>query len=207
MPEKSPLVLELIATLYTPEQLGRIVGSHPQIALAGRSNVGKSSLINALANRKNLAKVSSEPGKTRSVNLFRVLPDGFCLTDLPGYGYARQSKEERRSWAVLLENYLENTPSLKALALLIDCRIPQQESDRSMAEYARAKGIPLIGVLTKTDKCIKREIALQQTAWEKILGEKPLPVSAAKRSGLDSLWERLRKAVGFDRPREEPSYA
>ena len=130
--------LELLATLYTLDQLKNAVHDMPQIALAGRSNVGKSSLINALARRKKLAKVSSEPGKTRSVNLFEVRPDGFCLTALPGYGYARRGHEERRSWAALIQNYLENTPTLRALALLIDCRIPTQESDRVMADFAKA---------------------------------------------------------------------
>ena len=96
--------LELLATLYTLDQLKSYVHDRPQIALAGRSNVGKSSLINALARRKKLAKVSSEPGKTRSVNLFEVKPDGFCLTDLPGYGYARRGHEERRSWAELIQS-------------------------------------------------------------------------------------------------------
>ena len=119
--------LELLATLYTLEQLEEASHDMPQLALAGRSNVGKSSLINALARRKKLAKVSSEPGKTRSVNLFKVLPDGFCLTDLPGYGYARRGHEERRNWAALIQTYLEKTRSLRALVLLLAvvvlCRI------------------------------------------------------------------------------------
>jgi GTP-binding protein len=167
----------------------------PQIALAGRSNVGKSSLINALARRKKLAKVSSEPGKTRSVNLFRVLPDGFCLTDLPGYGYARRGHEERRNWAKLIQKYLEETPTLKALVLLIDCRIPAQESDRIMADFARSHNLPVIAVLTKADKCTLKERVTQQKIWGNILGGViPIPVSSVTRLGIDELWEQLRTA-------------
>ena len=187
--------LELLATLYTLEQLEDASHDMPQIALAGRSNVGKSSLINALARRKKLAKVSSEPGKTRSVNLFLVRPDGFCLTDLPGYGYARRGHEERRNWAALIQKYLEETRTLRALALLIDCRIPVQQSDRMMAEFARSRKLPVIAVLTKADKCTLKERSSQQKTWEAILGgQKPVVVSAVTKMGLDELWKRLREA-------------
>ena len=186
--------LELLATLYTLDQLKAYVHDRPQIALAGRSNVGKSSLINALARRKKLAKVSSEPGKTRSVNLFEVKPDGFCLTDLPGYGYARRGHEERRSWAELIQSYLEKTPTLRALALLIDCRIPTQESDRVMADFAKSRGLPIIAVLTKADKCTLKERSAQQKAWQKMIGVKPIAVSSVTKMGIDELWERLREA-------------
>lgn len=186
--------LELLATLYTLDQLKSYVHDKPQIALAGRSNVGKSSLINALARRKKLAKVSSEPGKTRSVNLFEVKPDGFCLTDLPGYGYARRGHEERRSWAELIQLYLEKTPTLRALALLVDCRIPTQESDRVMADFAKAHGMPIIVVLTKADKCTMKEKATQQKAWKKFTGTDPVVVSSMTKQGIDELWARLREA-------------
>ncbi|MBQ8173336.1 MAG: YihA family ribosome biogenesis GTP-binding protein [Mailhella sp.] len=185
--------LELLATLYTLDQLKNAVHDMPQIALAGRSNVGKSSLINALARRKKLAKVSSEPGKTRSVNLFEVKPDGFCLTDLPGYGYARRGHEERRNWAQLIQNYLEKTPTLRALALLIDCRIPTQESDRMMADFARNHGLPVIAVLTKADKCTLKERAAQQKTWQNLIGVKPIAVSSVTKLGIDELWDRLRE--------------
>ena len=192
-PSSAP-TLELMATLYTLDQLKSYVHDRPQIALAGRSNVGKSSLINALARRKKLAKVSSEPGKTRSVNLFEVKPDGFCLTDLPGYGYARRGHEERKSWAELIQSYLEKTPTLRALALLIDSRIPTQESDRMMADFAKAHKLPVIPILTKADKCTLKERAAQQKTWERILGVKPVAVSSVTRLGIDELWERLREA-------------
>ena len=193
--------LELMATLYTLEQLRAHARDLPQIALAGRSNVGKSSLVNALARRRKLARVSSEPGKTRSINLFRVVPDGFVLADLPGYGYARRGREERRNWAVLIQKYLESTPLLRALALLIDCRVPMQESDRVMAEFALARGLPVVGVLTKADKCSQKERAAQQTAWAPLLGgQQPLPVSSVTRMGMPDLWIRLRQAAGIGMP-------
>lgn len=193
--------LELLATLYTLEQLESAVHDMPQLALAGRSNVGKSSLINALARRKKLAKVSSEPGKTRSVNLFQVRPDGFCLTDLPGYGYARRGHEERRNWAALIQKYLEETKKLRALVLLIDCRIPTQESDRMMAEFARSRNLPVIAVLTKADKCTLKERSAQQKTWAAILGgQKPVAVSSVTKLGIDELWERLREAGAPEEP-------
>ncbi len=193
--------LELLATLYTLEQLENAVHDMPQLALAGRSNVGKSSLINALARRKKLAKVSSEPGKTRSVNLFQVRPDGFCLTDLPGYGYARRGHEERRNWAALIQKYLEETKTLRALVLLIDCRIPTQESDRMMAEFARSRNLPVIAVLTKADKCTLKERSAQQKIWAAILGgQKPVAVSSVTKLGIDELWERLREAGAPEEP-------
>ena len=193
--------LELLATLYTLEQLENAVHDMPQLALAGRSNVGKSSLINALARRKKLAKVSSEPGKTRSVNLFQVRPDGFCLTDLPGYGYARRGHEERRNWAALIQKYLEETKTLRALVLLIDCRIPTQESDRMMAEFARSRNLPVIAVLTKADKCTLKERSAQQKIWAASLGgQKPVAVSSVTKLGIDELWERLREAGAPEEP-------
>ena len=201
-PSSAP-TLELMATLYTLDQLKSYVHDRPQIALAGRSNVGKSSLINALARRKKLAKVSSEPGKTRSVNLFEVKPDGFCLTDLPGYGYARRGHEERKSWAELIQSYLEKTPTLRALALLIDCRIPTQESDRVMADFAKAHKLPVIPILTKADKCTLKERAAQQKTWERILGVKPIAVSSMSRLGIDELWALLREAGRIEAVEEE----
>ena len=137
MMKETPPTLTLEATTFNKPQLQEQLSvleqrQEAQIALAGRSNVGKSSLVNALARRKQLAKISATPGKTRSINFYRVAPDGFSLVDLPGYGYAKCSQEERKSWAKLIEYYLTNTPTLKALALLLDCRIPPQALDRQV---------------------------------------------------------------------------
>lgn len=188
--------LELAATLFTLDQLREATPDATQIALVGRSNVGKSSLLNALARRKKLAKISSTPGKTRSVNLFRVLPDDFYLTDLPGYGYAKRAKEERSAWGKLIETYLLQTPRLKTVVLLLDCRLPPQESDKLMAEFARAHNLPLLPVLTKSDKCNQRERAARQKEWSVYLGgQLPLPVSARTGLGLPAMWASLRHAA------------
>ena len=157
---KRESTLELAATLYTREQLRETLagmGETPQIALAGRSNVGKSSLLNALARRRQLARVSSTPGKTRSINLFRVVPEGFYITDLPGYGYARRGKAERRAWGELIGDYLTGTPQLKAVVVLLDCRLPPQQADRDMVSFALSRNLPVLAVLTKADKCSQRE--------------------------------------------------
>lgn len=191
------ITLELKDTVYTSGQLPEI--KLPQVALAGRSNVGKSSLINALAGRRHLAKVSATPGKTRSVNFYLVSPHAFYLVDLPGYGYARASHEERRSWAKVLERYLSASPTLKGLVLLLDCRLPPQRLDEDLALFAQSRGLPLLPVLTKTDKCAQAERDRRGNEWQAILDKKPLMASAARRSGLDKVWrELIRMALSED---------
>ena len=182
-------VRTLETTAYTLEQL--ISLPEAQIALAGRSNVGKSSLINALAGRKKLAKVSSTPGKTRSVNYYRVTPHDFYLVDLPGYGYARASHTEREKWARLLERYLVECASLKALALLLDSRLEPQKLDKNLASFARTNGLNIVPVLTKADKCSQRERANRQNEWQELLGTRPIVTSSSNRYGIDNLWRAL----------------
>lgn len=181
--------LELVRTAYTTDQIPTF--DLPQIAMAGRSNVGKSSLINALAGRRKLAKVSSAPGKTRSINFYLVQPWNFYLVDLPGYGYARASHEERRKWAQVLETYLSGTHELRGLALLIDCRVQPQKLDIDLGIFAENNNLPVLPVLTKVDKCKQKERTERQSQWEEILGRKPLFVSAQKHSGLEKLWKNL----------------
>lgn len=165
----------------------------PQIVFAGKSNVGKSSVINKLLNRKNFARVSAQPGKTIHINYFTI-DKAMYLVDLPGYGYAKCSQEERKSWAKLIEYYLTNTPTLKALALLLDCRIPPQALDRDLADFARGHGIPLLPVLTKADKCTQVERSKRQQEWSRLLnGIMPLPVSSKDMRGVDALWSELRR--------------
>lgn len=181
--------LTLETTAYTLDQL--ISRPEPQLALAGRSNVGKSSLINALAGRKKLAKVSSTPGKTRSVNFYKVEPYDFSLVDLPGYGYARASHTERQKWARLLEHYLTDCKKLRALVLLLDCRLPPQKIDLELASFARQCRLPLLPVLTKADKCKQQECALRQKQWQNLLGVRPVVTSAERRLGMEQLWRAL----------------
>ncbi len=186
---QSQLVLE--TTAYTFEQI--ITLDSVQIALAGRSNVGKSSLVNALAGRKSLAKISATPGKTRSVNFYHVEPDDFYVVDLPGYGYAKCSKTERNAWGKLMQRYLVGCQSLKALVILLDCRLPPQKIDLQLVSFAQTHGIPLLPILTKADKCKQKERAEKQKMWAAHLqGVVPLVTSSASRMGLDALWQALR---------------
>ena len=189
------LILE--HTVYTLTQLPAT--QLPHIAFAGRSNVGKSSLINALAGRKNLAKVSSTPGKTRSLNFYRAPDDALYLVDLPGYGYARCSKTEQTNFARLIEGYLIKNTALRALVLLLDCRLAPQKLDMDLAAFAGQQGIPLLPVLTKADKCTLQARAQRQRHWAVLLdGRPPLLCSAAKGIGVEELWRELRRHASTD---------
>ncbi len=188
--------VELISTLYTPEQLkapnvSNEETSSIQVAFAGRSNVGKSSLLNALARRKSLAKVSSTPGKTRSVNFFYVKKFDLFLVDLPGYGYAKRSKSERDVWAELISHYLENTEALKLLLVLIDSRIPPQELDKEMIAFAVSLGLKVQPVLTKCDKIKQKELSQCMNFWQKLSYVKPVAVSSHNGYGIENLWKIL----------------
>lgn len=182
--------LQLEATAFTRGQL--LYPGHAQAALAGRSNVGKSSLINALAGRKALAKVSATPGKTRSINYYRLQGTEAFLVDLPGYGYAKCSHEERKKWGELLQYYFQHTPGLKTLVLLLDARLSPQKADKELMAYAMGLGIPLLAVLTKADKCGKKELAATLRAWEALAGKSALMVTSSRsRAGVAELGQRI----------------
>lgn len=183
-----PLTLE--ATAFTKPQL--IHPEAPQLAFAGRSNVGKSSLLNALAGRKGLAKVSGTPGKTRSINYYRIGEGPAYLVDLPGYGYARCSKEEQARWAALLQYYFRATPGLAGLMLLVDSRLSPQKADKDLLAYAASLSLPIIPVLTKIDKCGKKELAACVRAWGALVDGRDLVLtSAAGKKGIAELWEAI----------------
>ncbi|MGE4506318.1 MAG: ribosome biogenesis GTP-binding protein YihA/YsxC [Desulfovibrionaceae bacterium] len=186
--------LEIVKTVFEPKQLEPF--DLPQIALAGRSNVGKSSLINCLAGRKALAKTSSTPGKTRSLNFYHVSPDDFLLVDFPGYGYARTSKQERAKWGALIDHYLRSTAGLRAVGVLLDSRIPPQELDLELVGYLQSMNVPVIAVLTKVDKCKQQEIARRGNEWKQLLkGPAPLSFSSKTGRGRDKLWQILAGAA------------
>jgi GTP-binding protein len=126
----------------------------PEVAFAGRSNVGKSSLLNSLVRRKSFARVSRTPGRTREINFFRV-NNGFVFVDLPGYGYARVSKEKKAAWRPLIESYLRRTTQLRGIVLLLDIRREPSDDDRAMLDFLAEVGVPTIVALTKTDKLSK----------------------------------------------------
>lgn len=186
------LQLTLEQTIYTLGQLQHL--PTPQVALAGRSNVGKSSLINCLANRKrNLAKISSTPGKTRSLNYYKVQKHELYLVDLPGYGYARCSKTEREKWAQLIDKYLtEHTEYIKAVGVLLDCRHDPQQLDLDLISYLHSLRIPIIPVLTKADKCKQGERTKRKKQWKNILADvTPILFSSKTGLGRDELWRRI----------------
>jgi GTP-binding protein len=129
--------------------------SLPEIAFAGRSNVGKSSLLNTLVRRKSFARVSRTPGRTREINFFRV-NNAFVLVDLPGYGYARISKGQKAEWRPLIESYLRRTSQLRGIVLLLDIRREPSDDDRAMLDFLAEMEVPTIVALTKTDKLSKK---------------------------------------------------
>jgi GTP-binding protein len=186
--------LELERTVYLLDQLAALPA--PQIALAGRSNVGKSSLVNALAGRRKLAKTSATPGKTQSLNFYRAQPWGFYLVDLPGYGYARVSKTERAKWARLVDAYIANNPWLRAVAVLLDARHPPQKNDMDLIGYIQGKGVAVLPVLTKADKTKQRDREAVRKQWALLLdSEKPLATSSQTGLGVDALWAVLREVA------------
>lgn len=129
----------------------------PEIALAGRSNVGKSSLINTLLKRKNLARTSSQPGKTQTLN-FYIVNEEFYLVDVPGYGYAKVSQKQREAFGEMIQDYLETRPNLKGLIILVDARHEPTKDDIVMYDYAQYLNLPILVVCTKMDKIKKSQI-------------------------------------------------
>jgi GTP-binding protein len=179
----------LVRTAFTVEQL--ILSNAPQAALAGRSNVGKSSVLNALSQKGKPAKISSAPGKTRSINFYRLWGDDAYMVDLPGYGYAQRAKAERDAWAALAEYYLRHSKGLRTLVLLLDARLPPQQSDLALQQFAGSLSIPILAVLTKADKCNRRELDACLYAWSTILGREPLASSARTGLGIAELHRAL----------------
>ncbi len=161
----------------------------PEVAFAGRSNVGKSSLLNRLVRRKAFARVSNTPGRTREINFFKV-NEQFVLVDLPGYGYARISKERKAEWLPLIEGYLRRSPALRGVVQLLDVRHPASPDDLQMLDFLADLGAPTIVVLTKIDKLRARELStrLHEVAVQLQLDEEQMiPFSATTNAGRDEL--------------------
>ena len=165
--------------------------SLPEIAFAGKSNVGKSSLINALMNRKALARTSAQPGKTQTINFYNI-NDAMYLVDLPGYGYAKVAQEIREKWGKLIERYLHGSKQLRAVFLLIDIRHEPSENDRRMYEWIVYNGYDPIIIATKLDKIKRSQTEKQLKILRTGLGVKPgtkmLPFSALTKQGRDEIW-------------------
>lgn len=162
----------------------------PEIAFAGKSNVGKSSLINGLVNRKALARTSSSPGKTQTINFYNV-NRGLYFVDLPGYGYASVSKEVKAKWGKMIENYLHKSPMLKAVFLLIDIRHEPSVNDVNMYEWILANGFEPIIIATKLDKIkrnqIQKNLKIIRTGLNVVEGTKIFPFSAQTKQGKDEI--------------------
>nr|WP_315023114.1 ribosome biogenesis GTP-binding protein YihA/YsxC [uncultured Aminipila sp.] len=170
----------------------------PEIAFAGRSNVGKSSLLNLLTNRRNLARTSGNPGKTRTINFYRI-NDEFRIVDLPGYGYAKISRSQSEGWGEMIEMYLEGRPTLLKVIQLVDIRHAPSVQDVQMYEYLRHFGLDGIVVATKADKVSTNEKQKCISVIRKTLGlsaeDKVIPVSTLKKTGYDMLLDELEQLI------------
>lgn len=165
-----------------------------EIAFAGKSNVGKSSLINALVNRKALARTSSQPGKTQTINFYKVNNEVYFV-DLPGYGYAKVSEEVKAKWGKLIERYLNQSEMLKAVFLLVDIRHEPSANDKSMYEWIVYQGYDPIIIATKLDKInrsqIQKHVKMIKTGLKVKPGTVVIPFSATTKQGREEIWETI----------------
>lgn len=165
-----------------------------EIAFAGKSNVGKSSLINALMNRKALARTSATPGKTQTINFYNI-NDIMYLVDLPGYGYAKVSEREKEQWGKLIERYLNTSKQLKAVFLLIDIRHEPSANDRMMYEWILAQGYEPIIIATKLDKLkrsqVQKHVKMVKEGLKVLPGTTIIPFSAETKQGREEIWELI----------------
>jgi GTP-binding protein len=171
----------------------------PEVAFAGRSNVGKSSLLNKLVRRKAFARVSNTPGRTREINFFKV-NDQFVLADLPGYGYARISKERKAEWRPLIEGYLRRSTALRGVVQLLDVRHDPTEDDRQMLDFLAELETPTVVVLTKIDKLTPKAAAKRVQEIGELLhldADQMIPFSAVSGAGRDELAEALVSLVSL----------
>jgi len=172
---------------YPPEGI-------PEIALVGRSNVGKSSIVNTLLNRRNFARTSQTPGKTRTIN-FYLINEEFYFVDLPGYGYARVAKSEKQKWGGIMERYLEDRDVLCSIFLLVDIRHEPTEDDKLMYEWLKHYGYNCAVVATKSDKISRgqyqKHISIIRRKLQMAAEEKVIPVSSLKKTGVEELWNEI----------------
>ena len=173
---------------------------YAEVAFAGKSNVGKSSLINTLMNRKALARVSASPGKTQTINYYNI-NDAMYLVDLPGYGYAKAAEEIKAKWGVMIENYLHQSKQLRAVFLLIDIRHEPSDNDRLMYEWMVKQGFAPIIIATKSDKIARGKIQQHVDRIKRVLNVEPdtlvIPFSAENRSGKEEIWNTIDELIGY----------
>ena len=166
----------------------------PEIALVGRSNVGKSSATNALLNRRNFARTSQTPGKTRTINFYKINNE-FYFVDLPGYGYAKVSKSEKDKWGVIMERYLQDRQELCAIFLLVDIRHEPTNDDVMMYEWIKHFGYECVVIATKADKISRGQYQKHISIIRKKLllekDEKVIPLSSSKKTGVEDVWNEI----------------
>lgn len=188
--------LEKVAVLEKQYPLANL----PEFAFAGRSNVGKSSFINAMINRKNLARTSSTPGKTRTINFYKV-NDDLRLVDLPGYGYAKVAKKEKEKWAGIINRYLENRENLLETILLVDIRHEPTDLDKQMYDYILHSGFSGIVIATKKDKIKKSQVDKHISVIAKKLGvehrENIIPFSSSEKDEVKDMWFIFEDMMNF----------
>lgn len=172
---------------------------YPEVAFAGKSNVGKSSLINSLMNRKSYARTSSQPGKTQTINFYNI-NDAMYLVDLPGYGYANASPAVKAKWGKMIEKYLRQSANLKQVFLLVDIRHDPSENDKMMYNWIVDNGFRPVIIATKLDKLKRSQIAKHVKAVRAGLGLKEddilIPFSSQTKQGLDELWNTIEGYIG-----------
>ena len=178
----------------------------PEVAFAGKSNVGKSSLINALMNRKSYARISATPGKTQTINFYNI-NDEMYLVDLPGYGYARVSEKEKERWGKMIERYLHGSAQLRAVFLLIDIRHDPSANDRMMYKWVVEQGYNPIIIATKLDKIkrsqVQKHVKMLKEGLDLVPGTKVIPFSSQTKQGRDEIWELIEKECLSLTPEEE----
>ncbi|MDR1017456.1 MAG: ribosome biogenesis GTP-binding protein YihA/YsxC [Lachnospiraceae bacterium] len=174
-----------------------------EVAFAGKSNVGKSSLINALMNRKSYARISATPGKTQTINFYNI-NDGLYLVDLPGYGYAKVSQSEKEKWGKLIERYLHGSKQLKAVFLLIDIRHDPSANDKLMYEWIQSNGFTPIIIATKADKIKRSQLQKQIKAIKTglgVSGSNIIPFSSETKQGRDEIWQLIEELTEYVDPK------
>lgn len=177
----------------------------PEIAFAGKSNVGKSSLINALMNRKSYARISATPGKTQTINFYNI-NDEMYLVDLPGYGYAKVSQQEKEKWGKMIERYLHSSKQLRAVFLLIDIRHEPSANDKMMYDWVVSQGYNPIIIATKQDKLrrsqIDKHVKMLRQGLKLVPGTRIIPFSSVTKQGRDEIWELVETEL-LDSEKEE----
>jgi GTP-binding protein len=189
---------EFIKSAVKPKDYPEI--TLPEVAFVGRSNVGKSSLINVLVNRKSLVRTSSTPGRTQLINFFDV-NGRLVLVDLPGYGYAKAPPELRKQWQPMIETYLAERENLRAVVLILDIRRIPSDGDLQMLRWLDTYGVPPIIVVTKCDKLSKNEQARQAGLIAAAIGrgrDELVPFSALSKAGREGVWQAITELAGLD---------